>query len=155
MDLQLPGEQWPVGTKASEQDSLLACPGGDVKQQQGFLCPFCLSVTCCHTCRGDRGGGTDERAHVTCGIVPSPSCWQPSPAVPAQPKATPQEASTRQPRPAARQRDGPDDAAAKIRATKMLTCPSLATLAGRRSLSLPAPGVGGEASKCSQMHSRG
>lgn len=88
MDLQLPGEQWLVGLKASEQDSLLTCPGEDVKQQQDFLCPFCF-VTCCHTCRG----GTAERAHLRCVSCPFPELLlpkQPSPAMLAQPKATPE-----------------------------------------------------------------
>lgn len=159
VDLQLPGEQWLVGMKVLEQDSLLACPGGDVKQQQDFFFSVLSALSPAVTPAEVTGEVAQLKGHISgvgC-VCPFPELLlpeQPSPAVPAQPKETPREGSTRQPRPPARQRDGPDDAAAKIRATKVLTCPSLATLPGRLSLSLPAPGVGGEASK-SQMCSLG
>lgn len=104
------------------------------------------------------GEAAQLKGHISAvGCVPSLSCSslsspaQPSRASSAQ--SDPRAGSARQPRPPARQRHGPADAAAKIRATKVLTWPSLATLPGRLCLSLPAPGVGGEAEKSSQMRS--
>lgn len=85
VDLQLSGEQWLVGRKVLEQDSLLACPGGDVKQQQDFF-PVLSALSPAVTPVEVTGEVAQLRGHISgvgC-VCPFPGAAQPSSASSAQ-----------------------------------------------------------------------
>lgn len=86
VDLQLPGEQWLVGMKVLEQDSLLACPGGDVKQQQDFFFSVLSALSPAVTPAEVTGEVAQLKGHISgvgC-VCPFPELLLPEQPSPAQ-----------------------------------------------------------------------